>query len=307
MKKLLLTGANGFIGRHTIPFLLEKGYEVHAICIEEVTNPNPEPNLFWHQCDLMNAKEVAQVMQSILPTHLLHFAWYAVPGKFWSSPANMDWVGASLHIVKEFVNAGGKRMVLSGTCAEYQSNVEICCEANTPILPESLYGTCKASLQKIVHSYAQQEKISYAWGRAFFLYGPHEYKQRLVPNVILNLLNKEAANCSHGNQVRDFMHVEDVARAFAALLDSQVEGPINIASGQKFQLKDIICEIGNILNSKDLIRLGAIIPPANEPPIILANTHRLSAELHWSPRFTLQSGLQHTIDWWKRQLEQTTP
>src|SRR6202790_4494362 len=105
-------------------------------------------------------------------------------------------------------------------------------ENSTPLLPTTLYGTSKHALERMLHSSSQQMGFSSAWGRIFFLYGPHEEPSRLVAYVVQSLLRAEPALCSDGNQVLDFVHVEDVASAFVALLESKVEGPVNIASGR---------------------------------------------------------------------------
>ncbi len=117
MKKVLLTGATGFIGKHTIPFLLSEGFEVHAISRNAFPLP---PEVHIHPVDLFDDHQTTKLLKQIKVTHLLHFAWYAVPGKFWSSEANLKWVASSLKLIQEFVENGGKRLVVSGTCAEYE-------------------------------------------------------------------------------------------------------------------------------------------------------------------------------------------
>jgi nucleoside-diphosphate-sugar epimerase len=149
---------------------------------------------------------------------------------------------------------------------------------------------------------ARQAELSTAWGRIFFLYGPHEHPDRLVPSVISSLLLNKQAQCTHGNQIRDFLYVRDVADAFVALLGSDVEGPVNIASGRPVLMKDIIQKIANRLARQDLIQLGAIHAPANEPPLLLADVRRLNTEVRWEPKYDLDLGLDETISWWKNQL-----
>ncbi len=99
-----------------------------------------------------------------------------------------------------------------------------------------------------------------AWGRVFFLYGPHEAPGRLVSDVIQSLLERREAHCSDGTQQRDFMHVIDVGRAFAAVLDSDITGPVNIASGVCVPVRSIVSTLGSLLQASDLIRFGAAQP-----------------------------------------------
>jgi nucleoside-diphosphate-sugar epimerase len=94
----------------------------------------------------------------------------------------------------------------------------------------------------------------------------------------------------------------DVAEAFVALLDSDVCGPVNVASGQAVRVKDIVLAIAAALNRADLIRLGAVPAPDSDPPLIVGDVTRLSKEVGWAPRYTLEDGLQLAIRWWGEHL-----
>ena len=303
VKKVLLTGASGFIGRQSIQFMIENDYEVHAVSHITPLSFKKEHNLFWHQCDLLNIAQQRALLEEVKPTYLLHFAWVTTPGKYWTSLENIRWVQASLDLLMNFVNQGGKRAVLAGTCAEYDWSYGYCSEKLTPATPTSLYGTCKHSLQEMLQYLCRQVGLSWAWGRIFFLYGPHEHPNRLVPTVVRSLLKGEIAHCSHGEQIRDFLFVKDVASAFVALLESPIEGPVNIASGQPIALKCIIESISQRLGCPRLIKFGAVPTLTDEPPLLVANTTRLTQEVGWKQRYTLEEGLSATIDWWSSNLE----
>jgi len=300
MKKVLVTGARGFIGRHCLPILLTRGYNVHAAdsrgSVENV------PDVRWHQVNLFDSLEIRRLMGEVRPTHLLHFAWFTTPGEYWTARENLDWVRASLDLLQAFEELGGERVVMAGTCAEYDWRYGYCSEQITPLGPATLYGTCKHSLQILLASFARQTGLSAAWGRIFFLYGPHEHPSRMISSVIISLLKGEPARCSHGNQIRDFLYVEDVADAFVALLESSVTGPVNVASGYPVVLKDVICKVGGKLGRSDLIQLGILPVPANEPQLLVADVSRLTNEIRWLPKYNLDRGLDKTIDWWKRSL-----
>lgn len=297
MRRVLLTGATGFIGRHCLPMLLERGYEVHAVS----SKPHKEQSsgIYWHQIDLLHAGQVGELVSKVTPTHLLHLAWYTVPGEYWNSLENVRWVQASLGLLHSFAEHGGQRVVMAGTCAEYDWKYGYCSEEVTPLLPATLYGTCKHSLQTMLDAFSRQVGLRSAWGRIFFLYGPGEHPDRLVSSVVLSLLQGKQARCSHGNQIRDFLYVQDVADAFIALLESDVVGPVNIGSGCPLALKIIIYKIADKIGCRDLVRLGEALISENDPPLLLADVRRLSSEVGWRKKYGLDVGLERTIDWWK--------
>lgn len=297
MKKVLLTGGSGFIGRNTVSELLSKDYEVHVADIALISGLPTEATL--HECNLFDFQQQKSLLQKIKPTHLLHFAWYAVPCKFWSSIENMRWVQASLELLHNFAKEGGRRVVFAGTCAEYDWSGGLCSETSTSLIPKTFYGICKNSLQQIYTSFCRENEISGAWGRVFFLYGPYENPDRLVPYVIRALLEDRQALCTHGRQIRDFMHVSDVASAFVALLNSDIPGPVNIASGQAVELKEILEMIASKIRKPELLKLGALPFSENEPFILKADVQRLQKEVGWNPLFSLDKGLDSTIEWWK--------
>lgn len=300
MNRVLLTGASGFIGRHAIQSLLDLGFEVHALY-----SKNPiqfDSPCICHRVDLMDKKAVNELMAAILPSHLLHLAWIATPGIYWTAPENLDWVEASLHLVRSFIASGGRRLVVSGTCAEYAWNEEVCVENRPNFSPRTLYGASKRSLFLMLESLCKQVGLSFAWGYIFFLYGSHENTKRFVPNVIRGILGGDFVRCSEGTQVRDFLHVQDVASAFAALLNSDLSGGVNIGSGRGVTLKEIASIVAEIAGGSERLQFGAIPTPASEPKLLVPDTSRLYAELGWKPKYELREGLEESVAWWKLQL-----
>lgn len=303
MKKVLVTGATGFIGRQCLPLLLRQGYEVHAVSSKTVSAI--DENINWHQADLLDSAQMRTLLENVAPSHLLHLAWHVVPGKWATSSTreNFHWLQSGLHLIRSFHEAGGIRLVMAGSCTEYDWDYGYCSEYLTPRQPNTYYGKCKRALQLLLEEYSDEVGLSSAWGRIFFLYGPYENKVRLVSSVIRSLLLGEKAKCTHGNQIRDFLYVEDVADAFVALLESEVEGAVNIASGEPLSLKDLVQMIGKKLDRLDLVHMGAIQVPDHEKPLVVGDVTRLSKELMWFPKYSLAEGIDKTIEWWRPELE----
>jgi nucleoside-diphosphate-sugar epimerase len=300
MKRVIVTGATGCIGQKSIPYLIERGYTVHGITSKKFLPASGE-NLFWHQTDLLDAEQTRRLIEKVEPTHLLHLAWYFEKDVY-SSAQNFLWVNASFALLENFIKNGGQRIVCAGTCAEYAWTRKIYREDETPLKPASVYGKCKLASQILFDAFTEREKVSAAWGRIFFMFGAGERENRLVPAVIRSLLKNELALCSHGNQIRDYLYVEDVADAFVNLLDGNVSGAVNIGSGNSTTLKEIIFKIAEITGNRELVKLGAIETSLNEPPQIVADVKRLKSEVGWSPKWSLEDGLRETVEWWRENI-----
>jgi nucleoside-diphosphate-sugar epimerase len=301
MKRVLVTGATGFIGRHTVRTLLERGFEVH-IAARAAAASTTRLAVHRHAVNLLDDVASRELISSVRPTHLLHLAWTTKPATYWTDIANLDWLSASICLVKNFMVHGGERVVGAGSVAEYDWRYGYCSESLTPLNSRSLYGTTKNGLRAVLDSLRLQEDLSSAWGRVFFTYGPGEADGRLVSSVTKRILEGEIAPCTLGAQIRDYLYVEDAARALVSLLDSNVCGPVNIASGFPLPVRELATQIGREVGRLDLVRLGMLKDRADDAPLLVADVHRLMNELGWRPEYSLKSGIASTVEWWREQL-----
>lgn len=300
MKRVLVTGASGFVGHATLAPLVALGFDVHAAC----RNPVSAAGVTWHETDLLDPFTASRLCWKVTPTHLLHVAWFAEPGRYRTSPENPRWVEASVRLLREFVAAGGRRVVGVGTCAEYDWGAPSPFdERTTPVRPASLYAACKSAARTVQEAYASTAGVSQAWARLFLLYGPHEHPSRLVASVARALLRGEEAECSPGTQRRDFLHVADAGDALARLLAADVDGAVNIGSGEAVAVRDVIEAIAARTGGRERVRFGARPLPAGEPADLVAAVARLRDEVGWRPRYTMAAGIAETVDWWRSRAE----
>lgn len=302
MKRLLVTGATGFIGRHVLDQLKEADYEIHVI---SRNRPSFElsPQVVWHIADLFHQEEIERVMADIGATHLLHLAWEATPGQYVHSPNNYKWVEASMLLWRLFHKYGGRRAVGAGTCAEYEWREQTLSETDAVISTATPYAACKNEFRQSALSFSSEHGLSFAWGRLFFLYGPYEHEGRLVPSVVLPLLRGEVARCTDGLHKRDFLYAGDAARAFIILLDSTEEGIFNLSSGCAIPIIDVVNKIALNFGRPDLVHAGAI-PSNGQAPLVEGDNQRLRS-IGWQPEYDLAAGIMKTIEWWTKCIRQS--
>jgi nucleoside-diphosphate-sugar epimerase len=246
----------------------------------------------YHSVDLLTE---LPGLSRIGATHLLHLAWCAEPGKFWDQPENCDWVAASLRLVRSFAAAGGRRLVVAGSCAEYAWDRPVFIEERLGPPPTTLYGQAKRSLFEILVSAAPILGLSLGWGRVFMPYGPREDSRRLLGTLIAARADGRVADFSAGEQVRDFLHVEDVAGALVQLLESDVQGAVNIGSGQGIKVREFISRAAALAAYSDRIRLGARPIRQGDPASLVADIARLRDEVGFCQKYSLDEGLTQAL------------
>lgn len=300
MARLIVTGGSGFIGRAAVTRARAAGFDVVAIGRHPPERAGS--GVTHYAVDLIAERERAcSLFREIGASHWLHLAWYVEHGRFWHARENFAWVAATIDLAEAFARGGGRRLVAAGSCAEYEWGHGLCREDSTPMEPATPYGVAKDALRRLLQSWSGEAGVSVAWGRVFFVYGPGERRERLVPSVTWSLLAGGVARCTHGTQRRDLLHVSDVADVFVRLLTSDYEGPLNIGSGEAVELQTVVRRIADIIGRPDLLELGAAVAP-NEPLLLAADTTRLAEVLQWSPAFDLDSGLCDTIAWHRRDI-----
>ena len=295
MKRLLVTGAGGFVGQAVLPLLSHDKFEIHAISRRPVGTAGP---LQWHPLDLENPAATRDLVHRLRPDVLLHLAWLTEPGSFWNSPANLDWMRGTIRLFEAFREAGGSRIVATGSCAEYDWTGGLCDEQTTPCRPNTLYGRAKLACATYLDT-LNSDALRTAWARLFFLYGPGASEQRMPGVVLASLGRGEPARCSAGIQERDFSHIADVAAALVRILESDATGPVNICSGEPVTIRQLAETTARIVGREDLLKLGAVPTASHEPPRIVGTNARLR-ELGWSPHYPLEGGLRQTVETWKR-------
>lgn len=295
--KILITGGDGFLGAPIVRALLAQGHHPAALVLPHA----PLRRIGGLPIDMLeaglaDADRLRGVVNDWRPDACIHLAWYAEPGTYLTSPHNLALLHASFGLMQILAHSGCRHIITAGTCAEYDAERGWLKE-DGPTRPETLYAATKLALCVTGAQLAHSLGMTFAHTRIFYPYGPGEDPRRMVPALIHSLLNGQPFKASTGEQVRDYIHVHDIARAFVTLVTREASGIYNIGSGEPITVRRLMETIENITGRGGLIEFGALPPREWEPRFLCADMQKLRA-LGYTPDHTLTAGLSYTIDWW---------
>ncbi len=291
MKRLLLTGATGLIGREIPVFLKNEEFDVFALTRN--TGALAKDSFFTPvRCNLFDGDSVRRVLKETKADYLLHLAWDTTPGVYLHSPQNEHWRKASLNLLENFAKAGGRRAVFAGTCLEYARCDGPLAESH-PLDPRAAYAEEKCRLNAQACAFCRENGLSYSWGRIFYAYGRGEHPSRLIPDILNCARSNTTLNVRTSSLRRDYIYSKDVALAFSKLLASRCEGDVNISTGTAVSIEDIV------RTAFELLRLPLKAYFKNEDsgqfPLILGDNSKLKKETGFTPRYSLREALAEII------------
>ena len=288
--RVLLTGASGFLGNYVLSQLAQQGVE--TIVVGRTRPAGYAGNFIL--ADLLHMDDYSTIVQSAKATHLLHLAWYAEHGKYWTSSLNLRWLEASVHLAEAFCVGGGQKVVVAGTCAEYDWSYGYCREDSTPLNPATLYGTAKDATRRLLAAICSLYHVPCAWGRVFLPFGTGEARERLLPSLIEVFQGKRPPFGVYATAYRDLLHASDVADGFVTLLRGDATGPYNVCSGEPIRLAEVVCELARLMNADPQAVLSLTAERSGDPRLLVGENLKLK-QLGWRPALSLVQGLERTI------------
>ncbi len=283
--RVVVIGCSGAVGSRLISILHGRGYEVLGVRSKEKCLARN------HICTSINLLDprVSLKFEDFRPNSLVLTSWITTPIAFWESKMNEDWVEASKRIILQFLELGGEYVVATGTCAEYDWNL------NRPLgeidkpNPSTLYGRSKLNLLNWIADLG----VPYLWTRTFAQFGLREPSGRLVPSVIDALLGNHPALISNTHGVRDFIFVEDIARILSILMADTRVGVVNLGTGVGTEIGELALRIGNMIGRPDLIN---ITENSTERNMVVADVKKLNGLLGPYSWTSLEDALSRSIE-----------
>jgi nucleoside-diphosphate-sugar epimerase len=291
--RILLTGATGFIGSAFGKVALASG-NVLAGLVRPGTAAESVPHATNSMLPLRGtlAEPPWREIAAFRPEVCVHTAWITTPGAYLESQDNALYYDWSLAFLKKAAQFGARHIVVLGTCIEYRIGSEPLSEA-TPLAPSTAYARWKDTLRSAIENEFAGRDIRLCWARLFYPYGIGEHPQRLCSSVILRLLKGEKIVLSTPDSTKDYIHVDDVAKALLMILEKNFSGPINLGTGQGVTVRAVAELAAKLAGRADLIETSS--RPVEDPfSHIVADARRLRS-LGWRPEVNLETGLSRLI------------
>lgn len=298
MRRVIVTGANGFLGLNTVRAFLESGWHVTGI-VRKADGLVAHDRLNVIVADLNEPGAWQDTVRSLQWDTAVHLAWNMRPGHIhsWEDSALSLW--SSMNLFHGLSSGRGKMFIGIGTCLEYGPTETDHHEGEEPV-PQSPYATAKQMFRLIAHRRSDAASFQFAWLRVFYLYGPYEQPARLVPRVIRGLMSGEAVTLDAANRVVDYLDVRDAARAIVAVADSRLTGVTNVCSGSGAAVGQVAKMLASMLGAETRLTLRQSLDPRYGPPIVMGTNAKLAQATGWRPQISLDQGLRYAIQWWKR-------
>jgi UDP-glucuronate decarboxylase len=298
--RCFVTGGGGFIGSRAVRQMAATGWDVAILALpgESLSRIDDLRNrIEIVEAELADVKPISAFLARWRPDACLHAAWYAEPGKYLESPKNTACQRESIVLLEILIGSGCRSVTMVGTCAEYANSLSPLKE-DSPTSPTTLYGYAKLETSRAAEKLAAHAGIPLAWARIFYLFGPDEDPRRMVPSLIQALLEEREFAATAGDQVRDYLHVDDVASGLITLLRESASGVHNVCSGEPVSVRRIMTMIGEEMGKPELIRFGAIPYRDGESPFVCGDSSRLR-QLGWHPRYGLLEAVRRTLEHWQ--------
>ena len=309
-RRVVVTGAEGFIGSHLVEQLISEGAEVKAF-----VHYNPTADRGWLKGtdvdtvfgDIRDQERVFDAIEgSDVVFHLA--ALIGIPYSYEAPESYVQTnVWGSHNVARACVRAGVSRLVHTSTSEVYGTAIKVPIDEDHPLQPQSPYSASKIGGDMMVMSFHHAFELPVAIVRPFNTYGPRQSARAVIP-AVLSQLHRGASELSVGSTspTRDFNFVTDTAAGFIAVAqcDRAVGHVVNIGSGEEISIGDLIAKLKKIAGSKAKVVTdeGRVRPSGSEVERLLCDNSRASEWAGWKPKVSLSQGLEITSDWVKENL-----
>ena len=312
MKKILITGATGFVGSHLAELCVKKGFEVIAF-----DRYNPNYNLGWLEKskykddinfvfgDIRDYDSVLKTMKGCkIVFHLA--ALIGIPYSYLSPQAYLKTnVEGTYNILESSKHLDIEQAIITSTSEVYGTAKYIPIDEKHPISAQSPYSASKISADQLAISYYNSFQLPIKIIRPFNVYGPRQSSRAVIPSIIIQALNnKKEIKLGNVEPSRDFTYVTDTCNAFLDILKIKnfFGNTLNVGSNNEYTINDIAKKILQKLNSKANIKKEPqrTRSPNSEVVRLVCDNSKILKNTQWKPKVKIEKGLDMTINWFRK-------
>lgn len=318
--KVVVTGADGFIGSHLVERLVSAGAEVTALSyynsfgsagwLDQLHDPSTRREINVVSGDIRDPYFVSQLCENAeIIFHLA--ALIAIPFSYVAPQSYVETnITGTLNILEAARRHGARRIVHTSTSEVYGTAIFTPITEAHPLQGQSPYSASKIGADSMAEAYARSFDLPVVTLRPFNTFGPRQSERAVIPSVIRQILEPkcEAIEIGALDPIRDFNYVEDIVDAFlrAALSNKLMYGtPYNAGSGRGVTIADMISAVQAIAGTELPLTVenSRLRPKNSEVFALIASAEKFTTASDWQPMTTLEQGLTKTVDWWLYQLK----
>jgi GDP-4-dehydro-6-deoxy-D-mannose reductase len=322
MKKILITGASGFVGGHFIRFLSNRpdDFEIHAISRKQPAwdffpeFPSLNARFAFHQADLMDMPRITSLIEKIQPDYILHLAAQSSVGESWNTPVASFTNNTTIFLnVVEAVrlNDNAARILSIGSSEQYGvvSEKDLPIKEDSPQRPANPYAVARVAQEQLAMVYTEGFGLDICCARSFNHCGPGQ-TDRFVASAIAKQfaqislgLQDPVIEIGDGTIIRDFLDVRDVVAAYVLILKKGITGQVyNVCSGRGYAISDLVKLLADRLQIPVRIKQDPMKRRPQDNPHIVGSSEKIQTELDWHPQITLADSMQEMSGFWEKRL-----
>jgi|WetSurMetagenome_2_1015567.scaffolds.fasta_scaffold223543_2 UDP-glucose 4-epimerase len=292
--KIFVTGGTGFIGVPVVRELAKRGHELLVFSADEYLGKGLTlDRSCFVQGDLQNHKNVGDMIKNFGAEALVHLAWQGLPD-YSEEMCERNFIN-SMNLFREAANAGCALLLSTGSCWEYLGRSGMLNE-DDQMGGASIFSAVKNSLRLIGEAISRKRGTSFYWLRLFFVYGPGQRNQSLIPYIVRSIKSGQSPVIQTPHARNDFIFVEDVARAVADVIDHRPRNVVyNVGSGTSTSVEAVIrAAYGQVGKPVDEDIFREVRGESGDN--FWADISRISVDTGWWPKYDIASGIRATIE-----------
>ncbi len=296
-RRVLVTGGTGFIGSHLVPRLLATGAKVTVVAPPHETHV-PLAGVATVTADLRDRASVS-TLAALAPEIVFHLGGFSLVGASYERVDECFDLNAKATALLVGAMKGAESFVFASTADVYGPQASMPLRESMTPAPVSPYGISKlaAELSCLAQQRAPENRTRFAVMRLFNVFGPGQRSPALIPELLKSCLSGDPVRTTKGEQTRDFNYVDNVVDGLIAAAESpsQLDGPVNLCSGQEIAVRDLVLLMARLTHTRSPVEIGALPYRANESWRVFGDGEKAAALLGWRPRIGFEEGLARTI------------